>query len=276
LPKELLIYEQIVPITSNAHKDCSVKLDSNYEFARTVSSVPLVAAEFPHASADFTIVFTPSGETIVPVAILGLRKDENFYVNGQGGFTAKYVPAFLRRYPFVFSSSDGAETFTLCIDEDFSGCNREGRGERLFDSDGEQTQYLKNVLEFLKEYQAQYKRTEVFCGKIDELGLLEPMSAQFTMANGQKVGLTGFLAIDRDKLKALSGEQLKELAQTDELELMYIHMQSMRNFNSMIDLAVQDSAASTEEKSAEKTAGKQESDKPEATRKTAAKKASRK
>ena len=277
MSKQLLIYEQVVPITSQKHKDWSVKFDGNYEFARTINSVPLVAAEFPHASAEFTIVFTRSGENVVPVAIMGLRENENLYVNKQGDFTAKYVPAFLRRYPFIFSSDDNAETFTLCIDEDFSGCNQEGRGERLFDTDGEQTQYLKSVLEFLKEYQVQYQRTELFCKKIDELGLLEPMSAQFTMANGEKVGLTGFLAIDRDKLKGLTGEQLKELAQTDELELMYIHVQSMRNFNSMIDPSSKDSADSTEQKPADKSAASgQQSDKPKSAKKTGAKKAANK
>jgi len=277
LSKQLLIYEQVVPITSKNHKDWSVKFDGNYEFARAINSVPLVAAEFPHASAEYTIVFTGSDENIMPVAIMGLRDKENLYVNEQGEFTAKYVPAFLRRYPFVFSSTDNAETFTLCIDEEFSGCNQEGRGERLFDSDGEQTQYLNNVLEFLKEFQAQYQRTELFCKKINELGLLEPMSAQFTMANGEKVGLTGFLAIDRDKLKGLTGEQLKELAQTDELELMYLHVQSMRNFNSMIDPGSQDDAGSDEFQSAEKnTTAAQKSDKPKATKKTTAKKATSK
>lgn len=59
------------------------------------------------------------------------------------------MPAFLRRYPFVFSSNDDASTFTLCIDEEFDGLNQDGRGERLFDSEGERTQYLQNVLGFL-------------------------------------------------------------------------------------------------------------------------------
>lgn len=237
MTKQLLIYEQVEPVTSKRHKDLSVKLGENYEFARSTNSIPLIAAEFPNAAVEYPIVFTGTAESVIPVVILGLREEENLYINDHGEWTAKYVPAFIRRYPFVFSSSDDGKTFTLCIDEGFSGCNQEGRGERLFDADGQQMQYLKNVLEFLKEYQAHYQRTEVFCRKLKELDLLEPMSAQFTTPKGEKVNLTGFMAIDREKLKELTGDQFKELAKTDELELIYVHVQSMRNFNLMLERA---------------------------------------
>jgi hypothetical protein len=144
------------------------------------------------------------------------------------------VPAFFRRYPFVFSSSDEGKTFTLCIDVDFPGCNIAGRGERLFDGEGEQTQYTKNVLEFLQEYQISYQRTEAFSKRLKEMDLLEPMTAQFTTPDGVSGNLTGFMAVNRDKIKKLSGEQLEQLAGTDELELIYIHIQSLMNFSRLM------------------------------------------
>ena len=137
-----------------------------------------------------------------------------------------------------------APILRLCIDEAFDGCNEDGRGERLFDADGEQTQYLNSVLEFLKEYQMQFQRTQLFCKKLQELDLLEPMGAQLTLPAGEKLTLTGFQAISRDKLKALSGDQLAELAKTDELELAYMQIQSMRNFSGMLEKV---GAAKTEE-----------------------------
>lgn len=237
MTKQILIYGDVEPVTNNRHNDLSIKSGENYEFARTTNCIPLVAAEFRNAAVEYTIVFADTADSIIPVVILGLREDENLYINDQGQWTAKYTPAFIRRYPFIFSSSDSGKTFTLCVDEGFSGCNREGRGERLFDVDGQQMQYLTNVLQFLKEYQAQYQRTEAFCQKLKELALLEPMSAQFTTRSGEKINITGFMAIDLDKLKVLTGEQFKELATSDELELIYIHLQSMRNFDLMLERA---------------------------------------
>ena len=247
MTKQLLIYEQVEPITKDRHKDLSVKLGENYEFARSINTIPLIAAEFPDAAVEYPIVFAGTDESIIPLVILGPREEENLYINDQGEWTAKYVPAFIRRYPFIFSSSDDGKTFTLCIDEGFSGCNQEGRGERLFDADGQQMQYLKSVLEFLKGYQALYQRTEAFCMKLKELELLEPMSAQFTTPKGERVNLTGFMAIDREKLKQLTGDQFKELANTDELEMIYVHIQSMRNFNLMLERATKGTDASMDD-----------------------------
>ena len=57
------------------------------------------------------------------------------------------------------------------------------------------------------------------------------MEAQFSIGESDKMMLNGFMAVSREKLNALSGDVLSELAKTDQLELIYIHLQSMRNFN---------------------------------------------
>jgi len=231
---QLLIYEHAEPVNKKKHNDWSVKVGNNYDFAKNINSVPLTAVEFSSAAAEFSIIFAGNDDAVMPAAILGVRDQENLYVSDDGQWDSKYIPAFLRRYPFVFSGSNDAKQFTLCIDEQFSGCNQDGKGERLFDSDGEQTQYLTNVLNFSSEYQGQFNRTQVFCKKLKELDLLEPMQAQFTLPSGQKMNLGGFQAVSRERLKKLTNEQLGELAKTDELELIYLHLHSMRNFNAMI------------------------------------------
>src|SRR5690606_21626494 len=136
---------------------------------------------------------------------------------------------FLRRYPFVFSSTDEGQNFTLCIDESFEGANNDGRGERLFDAEGEQTQYLKSVLGFLQAYQAQFQRTKELTRRLREFGLLEPMQAQFTLPDGRGMMLSGFEVVSRDRLRGLTSEQLAALFATEDLELVYLHLQSLRN-----------------------------------------------
>ncbi|MER2264572.1 SapC family protein [Methylobacterium oxalidis] len=232
MTKQLLIYERAVPVTRQRHGSWSVKAGTSFEFARGVNSVPLMVAEFGNAAAEYTIVFGGAADEIIPVALLGIRDNENLYVNDSGAWAGNYVPAFLRRYPFVFSSDNANEadaTFTLCVDEEFSGCNDEGRGERLFDADGERTQYLQNVLGFLQAYQVQFQRTKDFVKRLQDLDLLEPMQAQFTLRTGQRSTLSGFSVVNRDRLKALPADKLAELMQADELELIYLHLGSLRN-----------------------------------------------
>ena len=232
---QLLIYETAVPLSSLHHAKASVEPNTTYEFSKSVNSVPLMAVEFPFAAPEYAIVFAGTKEQVMPAVILGMREKENLFLDDGGVWHARDVPAFVRRYPFVFSSDNEGKTFTLCIDEAFAGFNREGRGQRLFDDASKPTEFTNNVLKFVQEYQRQFERTKAFCEKLKELDLLEPMQAQVALASGERTSLTGFMAVDRKKLKALSGDKLSELAKTDELELLYLHLYSMRNFASMKD-----------------------------------------
>ncbi len=232
---QLMFYEQVMPISLQRHADWYVEGGLNYEFAKNINSVPLVAAELPHAAREYTVVFADAGETVVPVAILGIKDNENLYVTEEGKWDAKYIPAFVRRYPFVFSQSENK--YTLCIDESWEGCNQEGRGERLIDEQGERTAYLERLMGFLQDYQQNTQRTTFYGNKLKELGLLEQKAATFTLADGKKVSLKGFMAVNREKLNALPAETLHELAQTGALEVTYAHLLSMNNLSLMVDRA---------------------------------------
>jgi hypothetical protein len=233
--KQLLYYNKVVPVSKDQHGDWSVKATGDYSFARESNSVPLMAVEFPAAAAEYAIVFVGTEDSIMPVAILGAQSNENYYVDSEGRWDAKYIPAFVRRYPFVFTRNEDGSKFFLCIDEQYPGCNQDGSGERLFDRDGERTLYLDSVLKFVQEYQAQFARTQAFCSKLKELDLMEPMVARFNLPSGRNLSLTGFMEVNRNKLKALPPEKLSELARTDELELIYTHLQSMKNFSAMVE-----------------------------------------
>ncbi len=235
MAKQLLIYESAVPVNAATHGSLSFEPVPDYTFAASINAVPLTAVEIIAAAPEYAIVFVASGDDVMPVAVLGVRTDQNLFLSSDSRWEAKYVPAFIRRYPFVFSMSADQKTLTLCIDETHPGFNRDGRGERLFDEAGKPTPYVDRVLGFLKDYQAHAERTRSFGKRLKDLGLLEAMEAVVTTPGGEQVPLRGFLAVSRDRLRALEGEKLAELASTDELELIYLHLFSMRNFNDVKD-----------------------------------------
>lgn len=228
MSKQLLIYQRATAVSAARHRGISVRTGNDFSFARDVNSVPLMAGEFAQSALEYAIVFVGEGDDVTPAVLLGVRDNENLFVNEDGTWGGKYVPAFLRRYPFVFAADDTGETFTLCIDEDFAGVNDQGKGERLFDEDGEQTQYLRSVLEFLQAYQVQYVRTRALTKRLVDLDLLETMQARFALRDGRNLTMSGLRVVSRDKLRALSGDQLVELAQNDDLELIYLHLHSLR------------------------------------------------
>ncbi len=192
---QLLFYASAVPVNSARHADCSVEV-KGYAFCRNVNSVPLMAVEFPMAAPEYPVVFATSEDAVTPVAILGMRDKENLFVSEEGTWQAKYVPAFVRRYPFVFSAQDDGKSFVLCVDEDFSGFNREGRGQRLFTDDKKVSPYVDNVLKFLQEFRNQFMRTQTFCKKLKELGLTEDPVPTYTSAKEVVLPFIKFRGVD--------------------------------------------------------------------------------
>jgi len=238
---QLLFYKDVIAVSKERHATSSIDTTQDYSFASEINSVPLTATEFPFAARDHVIVFGGT-ETPMPVVILGIQSGRNAFVAENGHWEGRYIPAFVRRYPFVFSADEQGSKFTLCVDKAFKGLNEDGRGEKLFDEQGENTSYLDKMLNFLQEYQLQFQNTQVFCQKLNELDLLESMQAHFSMPTGSQHSLTGFRVINRERLRALDGETLVDLAKTDVLELAYLHLQSLNNFSVIVERA---SAGST-------------------------------
>ncbi len=238
MTKQMLIYRNAVPINAEAHASVSIRQNTGYGFASDLSAVPLVAAEFASAARDLTIVFSRAEDGMFPFAVLGIENGKNLFVSGDGAWGGRYIPAFLRRYPFVFARDPKGETMALCIDGEFEGLNTEGVGERLFDSEGARTQYLDGMLGFASQYQTQFLRTMKFCERLEQLDLLEPITALVPDAENNPKRLGGIFRIDRAKLKAISPETLAEMFALDELELCYLHLQSLTNLEGLREKAV--------------------------------------
>ena len=243
MEKQLLIYANVKPVTKTEHAEWSLKGTGKLDFAKDINSLPLTLPEIALAAHELPVVFS-GGDNVVPTVITGLQDGQNLVVNEEGKWQGRYVPAFLRRYPFVFSKAE--ETFTLCIDESYDGWNQDGEGERLFDVKGEQTQYLGGVLNFLQEYQAHFTQTQSFCDRLKELDLLEPVTATYEIAGANKMSLGGFFAVNRQKLKALPQEQLMAMLSRDELELIYLHLFSLSRFNHLVELMVKKEAGASD------------------------------
>lgn len=235
---QLLIYENAVPLSSDAHRDLSVRHEGGYAFAAGLNSVPLLAAEFAAAAPHLAIVFAGEGEAMMPAALLGLRADENLFLTETGAWDAAYVPAFLRRYPFVFAQDPAdADRLTLCIDEAYSGFNSDGRGERLFDSEGNRTAFLSQSLQFATDYHAQHRLTQEFCARLCALDLLEDATATATLPDGQMLTLTGFKRVSMTQLRALPEDEVLALFRSDMLGLIYQHLSSLGAIQQMLSRA---------------------------------------
>lgn len=247
----LMFYKQPVALNKSEHKDKKISAeDRSFAFAAGTNSVILAGVEFSEASKEYPVVFAQAGESIIPVAMLGLRNEENLFVNEDGSWDANYIPAFVRRYPFVLAETGETNQRVVCIDEGYEGFSDE-EGEPLFNGE-EASPLLQQALDFLEEYQKQYIRTESFVSRLRENDLLMSLNAKVDMVDGQQFGLTGLLAVDERKLLQLPDDRALELFRTGELSWIYCHLMSLGCMNRMIErMAARQGGADAAEPAAE-------------------------
>ena len=231
-----LFYKKVVPLNKEIHGDLCIEGIEGYAHTKETNSIYIAAVEFLQISKEYPIVFAKgTDEKVFPVALLGLQKNKNLFVDDKGDWTADYIPAYVRRYPFILATPDEKEAqFTVCIDESFSGFNTAKEGKPLFDKKGEQLDILNQAVDFLKDYQNHVHLTTLFCENLSKLDILEPMQANIERADGDKTTLSGFMGVNREKLKALKPAQLTELLKSDQMELIFSHLASLSNINDLL------------------------------------------
>lgn len=228
--KQLLIYDQ--PVVLNRHEHRHVRIRPalcDYRFAAALNSVPLTTLEFADAARDYPIVFAGEPDAAsMPAALLGLAQQENLFLQDNGNWAnGSYIPAFLRRYPFVVANQEASSELSVCVDKSFISSGDDG--VPLFDEQGENSPILSRALTFLADYQRAVERTQTFMQQLRESKLLIPKTIQIERAGKAQQSLKGFCVVDEGRLQKLSARALHKLAQTGALGLLYVHLMSLTN-----------------------------------------------
>lgn len=230
---ELLFYKNIVNLNKEQHQNLKVVPAKNYGFAAHTNSVPLTAVEFAEASKEYPITFAKSdGDQYTAVAILGFENEENLFIGHQGEWLGHYIPAFVRRYPFVLAANAATDPLLVCLDMDSPSVNEE-EGEPLF-VQGDSSAYLRQTLGFLQEFHQQSLLTEAFTKKLADWGLLTERQADAATPDGMHFTLSGLWVVDEAALRALAQEKVLEIFASGELGLIYLHMASLGNFSRLL------------------------------------------
>lgn len=226
----LLFYQRPVPLNPDVHLQARLgPLEGNFSFSAHTNSIPLAAVEFFDTAREYPIAFAGKGTGgFFPIALLGVRENENLFVGPNGRWDANYVPAFVRRYPFVLAEKQDANDFNVYLDEAYPGFGAD-KGERLFTDAGEHTPMLKQALEFLSTYQGEITRTRQFAERLQELGLLVPRVLEVVRKDQAPLVLQGFSVVDEERLVALDDAKLIELARSGFLGWIYAHLMSLGN-----------------------------------------------
>jgi hypothetical protein len=230
-----LFYKQPRPLDANTHKASRLKDNASFGFARRANSVPINGVEFAVAQRHYPIVFTGTGKPF-PAAVMGLRVDENLFVGDDGRWVEGiYVPAYVRRYPFVFIEAP-EDKLILAIDEG-SGLLVDEGPHKLFDEAGKPTPLVNGALQFCGAYQANFKQSLEFIDALVTQDLLVDNRANAVLANGERLTLGGFKVIDEEKFKAVPAAVLESWRDQGWLAWIYAHFFSLTGWNGLAALA---------------------------------------
>lgn len=218
-----LFYTNPVPLDGKKHADLGLKKNFGLSFCARVNAVPVNMIEMPQISHYYPIAFSPDNNA-TPVALLGVRDNENLFVDGSGEWQEDaYVPAYIRRYPFIFSEIAGTDQLTLCVDMNDNVVD--GKSEqKFFEADGKPALLAQNALEFCKSYHAAAQQTLAFSKALAASGLLVERQAEINIGNGKRINFSGFRIVDEQKLATLPEKDFLEWRKNGWLPFLYAHL----------------------------------------------------
>lgn len=224
-----LFYNQLEPLSSQVHADFRIRIRDKAPFLAKQHAVPVTVEEFPLVQRFLPIVFSV-GEDPVPLALMGLNEGVNTFFDDEGTLLEPnfYVPAYIRRYPYLLARlRPDTDELSLCFDPSSDTIGAFEDGEKLFDN-GEPTETTKNILQFNEQFEQAGARTAMFMKDLKELDLL--IDGEVTIqqeGNEQPFIYRGFMMIDENKLNELRGDQLRKIVQNGMLPLIYAHLFSL-------------------------------------------------
>lgn len=242
LSGNVLFYSKPEPLSNEAHGKLGLRrIDRPFAFAAGAQAVPVTVTEFGLASLSYPVIF--AGDRKQPLAVMGVSGDANMFLLPTGYFeVGVYVPAYIRRYPFVLANDETRQQLVVCIDR---GAPMLGDLPDLpfFDPAGQPTDYTKNCIQFCNDYEAEIRRTESFVGLLTELDLFETRKTTYTPtlpdgAAGQPQEIAEYFAVSEERLKALPDDKIRALLDNGAMNQIFAHLNSLAGWDRLISIAL--------------------------------------
>jgi hypothetical protein len=229
---ELLLYGRPSRLNRITHAKLRFTPLTTFKFARKLTAIPLIGVEFPLACRQYPIVFFENLSGMISAqAVLSLKEGVNSFLDDKGQWMATYVPAFVRRYPFVLAEIPGkAEDFDVAFDE-ASGCFHPKKGEPLFDDHGGPTPFLQSQIEFLRMFHVEHQRTQEFLNTLKADGLLAPYNVDVVRGgDSARFSVRNAMVVDEAKLVGLAPDKAGAYLKSGYFAMIYAHLISLQSF----------------------------------------------
>jgi hypothetical protein len=224
-----IFYGGLEPLSSNLHPNHKIRRANEAPFLTSAHAIPITVDEFVSVQRHYPIVFSV-GENPVPLALMGLNEGVNVFVDDKGALLNNeiYVPAYVRRYPFMLARlQPEAEELSLCFDPTSGLVGADVEGDALFE-DGKPSEVTNTILKFCEEFELSAQRTNAFIQDLREADLLMDGEVSIQPTGSEQPFIyRGFQMVSEEKLREQRGDALRKMNQNGMLPLVMAHLFSM-------------------------------------------------
>ena len=223
-----LFYQGLEPLSISVHPNFKTRQADTAPFLARTHAVPITIDEFVAAQRHYPIVFS-IGDNPIPLALMGLNEGVNVFVDDEGKLLGEtYVPAYIRRYPFMLARiRPDSDELSLCFDPQSGLVGEYEEGNPLF-QDGQPSETTQAVLKFCEEFEISAQRTNAFMVELKNSGLLIEGEASVQVpGNEQPFVYRGFQMVAEEKFRDLRGDELRKMNQNGILQLALAHLFSL-------------------------------------------------
>lgn len=214
----------LVPLSWSAHGGMMWRRFTTYHFAAQAQCVPIAGEELSLAALAFPLVFHRENNSWRVVALLGLEPQQNVWVDAEGHWCHRYVPAALRSQPFWVHLQ---EPETLCVDEKSEWLVESYDGEPLFDDQRAPASFVQKTHTFLKTWALGCQRLGQLVEGLEAQGVLTPWESP-ALAD-----LPLLYQIDETRWSALSDKAALALRHQGALPLIYAQLLAKANLSTL-------------------------------------------
>ena len=223
------------------HKDTRVITERSARYGDALMFAMIFPFEFRSVQAFYPILFhrDQRGE-LYPIALFGFEAGENLFLD-DSGWHARYVPAMIRRQPFLIGfeaatrQGEAEKRRMLSLDMAHPRGNKE-RGEPLFQPLGGRTPFLEEMATLLETLYQGGELNKQFVQALQEHGLIENVTFDIALANGSRNQLLGFFAIHEEKVRGLSDQTLGQLSRSGFLMPLFMILASTTNVRTLVEM----------------------------------------
>jgi hypothetical protein len=222
-----------VRLDNVAHAGLRVARGHSAAYGDAVNQIALFLPEYEEAQRDYPILFLRDEEGLLQaVAILGLDRDENLFLDGER-WAAGYVPAMARRGPFLIGFASGEPVIHVDLDHPRIA-QANGAGDPLFLPQGGHAPALERGLDALRAIHVGHEGAKAMTSLFEELGLVEPVSLDVQVSERHSYSFNDYLAITQEKIAGLDGRALDRLNKAGLLGPAIFAASSLANINRLI------------------------------------------